>query len=448
MSLFAISALIIFLLFIIMLVWGAIVSYFENEKKAAVKLTLLCLPVLIFSVPLLWETKLSENYAVVINLLFITALIAFILPLQVKKYSPQIPAGRIDERDTMFSRKELEPGSKKYDEYYDANREKLELDNKFREKPGLLKEGTTQWNKLQFAAAESGFAVTGFLKDKVDGPAAEDKYPLKAEIISDFLKEWGKKLGAVDSGITLLHPYHYYSAGGRGDRYGVEYNPAHKFGIAFIVEMDHRMMQSAPSGTVVMESSQQYLQSGSIAVQTAHFIRSLGYSARAHIDGNYQVVCPLVARDAGLGEIGRMGLLMTPSLGPRVRISVVTTDLELIPDKYVPESSMLHFCRICRKCSDSCPAKAIPGGEMEIIDGAERWKINQESCFTLWCTLGTDCGRCVAVCPYSHPDNGFHRLIRFGLQKSSLFRRTALLMDDLIYGRKPASKPPEDWLSK
>ncbi|MFQ6103859.1 MAG: hypothetical protein ACE5OP_06150 [Candidatus Glassbacteria bacterium] len=52
-------------------------------------------------------------------------------------------------------------------------------------------------------------------------------------------------------------------------------------------------------------------------------IRNLGYPARTHIDGNYRVVCPLVARDAGIGEIGRMGLLMTPRLGPRVRIAVV-----------------------------------------------------------------------------------------------------------------------------
>ena len=48
-------------------------------------------------------------------------------------------------------------------------------------------------------------------------------------------------------------------------------------------------------------------------------------TARAHIDGNYQVIAPLVARDAGLGTIGRMGLLMTPELGPRVRLAVVTT---------------------------------------------------------------------------------------------------------------------------
>ena len=49
-----------------------------------------------------------------------------------------------------------------------------------------------------------------------------------------------------------------------------------------------------------MESAQQYLNAGAIAAQIAAAIQSLGYEACAHIDGNYQVVYPLVARDAGL----------------------------------------------------------------------------------------------------------------------------------------------------
>ena len=38
-----------------------------------------------------------------------------------------------------------------------------------------------------------------------------------------------------------------------------------------------------------------------IAVDVAKYLRELGYSARAHIDGNYRVIAPLVARAAGLG---------------------------------------------------------------------------------------------------------------------------------------------------
>ena len=41
------------------------------------------------------------------------------------------------------------------------------------------------------------------------------------------------------------------------------------------------------------------------------------------------------------------------------------------------------------------------------IDGVSRWQINSESCYTLWCKIGTDCGRCMSVCPYAHPDTFF-----------------------------------------
>ncbi len=80
--------------------------------------------------------------------------------------------------------------------------------------------------------------------------------------------------------------------------------------------MAHEMIQAAPRMPQVMESARQYVEAGKIAVILAAAIRNLGYPARAHIDEINRVIAPLVARDAGLGEIGRMGLLMTPHLGP------------------------------------------------------------------------------------------------------------------------------------
>jgi reductive dehalogenase len=220
----------------------------------------------------------------------------------------------------------------------------------------------------------------------------------------------------------------------------------HKYAIAFTVEMSHEMLKTAPAAPVVMESGQQYLNAGVIALQVATFIRNIGYEARAHIDGNYELVCPLVARDAGLGELGRMGLLMTPRLGPRVRISVVTTNLPLIIDQPLNDYSVIDFCTLCKKCADACPSQAISFGPQEEINGIKRWQINQEKCFTLWSALGTDCGRCISVCPYAHPDNLLHNIVRTGIKNSSVFRKVALHLDDYFYGRKPAPAPLPDWV--
>ncbi len=71
-----------------------------------------------------------------------------------------------------------------------------------------------------------------------------------------------------------------------------------------------------------------------------------------------------------------------------------------------------------------------------------------DTCFRYWNVVGTDCGRCMAVCPYSHPDNPAHNLVRWTLRRSGIARRGALWMDDIFYGANPAPRPAPDWLPR
>ncbi len=161
------------------------------------------------------------------------------------------------------------------------------------------------------------------------------------------------------------------------------------------------------------------------------------------------MIAPLIAKDAGLGEVGRMGLLMTPRLGPRVRLGVVTADLPLVVDRAVFDPAVVDFCRTCEKCAAVCPARALSFGERETwADGTLRWKVNAEKCYTYWTRIGTDCGRCMAVCPYSHPNTPLHNLVRFGVANSAKFRKAAVVMDDVFYGRKPRPHLPPEWVQK
>ena len=205
-------------------------------------------------------------------------------------------------------------------------------------------------------------------------------------------------------------------------------------------------MGRAPDAPAVLESARKYVDGAVIAIQLANLCRRFGYSARAHIDGNYRVIAPLVARSAGLGEIGRMGILMTPNLGPRVRLGVVTTDLPLIPDARIDAQSMIDFCSVCMKCAVNCPSQAIPYGDREEIDGAYLWKLDENRCFHYWNVIGTDCGICMTVCPFSHPDNWAHNLVRIAVNRSGCARRVMVRMDDLFYGQKPAQRPAPNWL--
>ncbi len=315
--------------------WASYVSFKEKEKRAT-KIFLLTSVVLLLLYISLWifQNILLNYFMIATIIITIVATIIFMLPMGNKKrWTSPIPVKRIDERDTMFSRNELIPGSKEYQNYYLQNPEKEKSDIIFRSKPGLLAKGATQYNPFHFASADASFDTVAKFKSGVNGLVSKDKIKVDAQEITKYLKSWSKKLGAIDTGVTLLKEYHLYSVGGRAERRNKPIVKQHKYAIAFTVEMNREMMITAPASTVIMESAQQYLEAGRVAMQMAAFIRNLGYEARAHIDGNYEVVCPLVARDAGLGELGRMGLLMTPKLGPRVRIGVVTTNLPLITDE-------------------------------------------------------------------------------------------------------------------
>jgi ferredoxin len=59
----------------------------------------------------------------------------------------------------------------------------------------------------------------------------------------------------------------------------------------------------------------------------------------------------------GLGEIGYSKMFLTPRFGPRNRVGIVITDLELEPD---PIYDGPQLCNKCMACVNECPAGAIP----------------------------------------------------------------------------------------
>ena len=428
--------------------WAAVVSAREGEKRAILRFIILTVLIpLPYVLPVFIAFTFKNAWMIGLDGFTVLGILFLLLPFgRNRKYEDTVPKTRLDERDIMFARQWLPPGSARFDAYYERHPEKKKPDDRFRSKPGILSPKSTYFHPVQFASADASFRTLETFWPYLDSPVAAKRTDVEPEAITRFIKRWAKKLGAVTVGIAEMRDYHYYSHRGRQEEpYGQRIDTFHRYGIVLCVEMDKSMLDTSPRGPAMMETAQQYLEVGHAAVQMARLIKNMGYPARAHIDGNYLVVCPLVARDAGLGEIGRMGLLMTPWLGPRVRLAVVTTDMPLVADTYKHDPGMLDFCAICKKCADNCPVKAIPFDDPKQIDGVMRWRIDQEACFTYWCQAGTDCGRCMAVCPFSHPDRLLHNLIRRGIRNSSVFRRAALFLDDFFYGRISESKAVPGW---
>jgi ferredoxin len=429
--------------------WFALASWKEKEKRAMrISLLLMAWGSIFFYLAIYFTNLIQSVIFFTILIASVIFLILFLLPIG--KLSPvtALPSRRVDERTIMFARHRLKPGTPQYESYYADHPEHLKPDERTRARPGLFSPDSKHANPFSTASAEASFEITEALHQLVEGEPAAQKQPLTPQEAASYIKGMTKHFGAVEVGITELKPYHIYSHIGRGPgEYGAPVELDHRYAIAFTVEMDHTLVSTAPTGPVSVESAHQYVEAGKISVQLAQTIRTLGYPARAHMDANYRVICPPVARDAGLGEIGRISLLMTPALGPRVRLGVVTTDLPLQLDPPNRDPSVIDFCSICQKCAANCPSKSIPFGDRtEEEDGVLRWKMNDETCFAYWNQIGTDCAICMSVCPFSHPNTPLHNIVRWGIARSGFFRRVALWMDDFFYGKHPSPRKPQPWL--
>ncbi|UCD16844.1 MAG: reductive dehalogenase [Candidatus Zixiibacteriota bacterium] len=343
---------------------------------------------------------------------------------------------RVDERDIMFAREEYQPGSEKHEQYYAMRPEYRDIDDRIRSLPEFLAPGGRFYDEEKSRYIGAVFKTIRDMTTRVDGTVHGNRAELDASDATGIVKNLAMKLGASEVGTALLNPMHVYSHVGRGpEPWGAPIENTHKYAIAFTIEMDYFAVNTAPQMPTTEESAIQYLNAASISVALARFIRTLGYPARAHIsDSNYQIMLPPVAHDAGLGELGRIGYLISPKYGARIRLGAVTTDLPLVPNRPIT-FGVQDFCKKCLKCAVNCPSGAIPEGNKTLVRGVEKWLLDVVKCIHYWRVAGTDCGICMKVCPFSHPPTFVHNLVRTGIQRSSFARTVSVWGDDLFYGK-------------
>jgi reductive dehalogenase len=362
---------------------------------------------------------------------------------------------RFDEREIVFARNRyLKPETENYEKFYREHPEYEEYDANRRAVGDALgnigaidhpHEGPNRAAIMASALFPRRLAAPDIIKPR----AADNKIQLSPEEATERVKGFALRLGADLVGVTEINPLWIYSHRGMAyppiqEDWGVELEVKHKYAIVFAVEMSLEMVRAAPHTPSAMESLRKYGDGASVAVQLAAFIANLGYSATANHLSYYEGNLVPMAVDAGLGEVGRIGYLMTREFGARQRLGAVTTDLPLIPDRPV-DIGVKDFCDICKKCAVCCPTNSIPDGDRREVNGTLRWKLDAESCFEYWGKVGTECCICMRVCPWSHARTFPHRLIVWLISRNRASRRIFSYMDDIFYGRKPKSKSPPPW---
>ncbi len=221
--------------------------------------------------------------------------------------------------------------------------------------------------------------------------------------MSRIIKKVASFFGASLTGIARLNEKWVYSHDCEGKPLDLS---RYKYVVVMAVEMNPEPMGSSPSVTTATSTALGYAKLSFLSMHVAQFIRYLGYDAMESINDSGLSI-PM-AIEAGLGKLGRIGLLVTPQFGPRVQLCKVFTDLPLQPDN--PQGSgILDTCRTCKLCALACEVQAIsfddePSFQVQSPTnnpGVKKWYINPEKCYNFWFENTTDCSTCIEACPYS-----------------------------------------------
>jgi len=177
---------------------------------------------------------------------------------------------------------------------------------------------------------------------------------------------------------------------------GIEY--LYKNGIVLGMEMNYEAIDTAPDPPAGLESLNIYAELGDATNKLADFIRSKGYRVIACHPLGGPILYPAMAVKAGLGEIGKQGLLITKKFGPRQRLSMIAINAEPLPDISHEDFNFSRYCEKCRRCIQLCPVEAIyerpiqrESGNISRIDG--------EKCIEYFYET-TGCSVCIQVCPF------------------------------------------------
>ncbi len=177
---------------------------------------------------------------------------------------------------------------------------------------------------------------------------------------------------------------------------GVLYDNA----IILAMEMSQELIDKAPSQDTMNMVFETYDELGIAANKIAEFLREKGFGAQADHPLGGLVLFPPLAQKAGIGFVGKHGLLITPEFGSRVRLAAVYTSIENLPFAEQNDHSWIaDYCSSCGLCIRGCPPRAILN-ESIVHDTGQTTNIKQAECFEYF-LLNYACSLCIKVCPFS-----------------------------------------------
>ncbi|MCE2456385.1 MAG: hypothetical protein J4G14_01030 [Dehalococcoidia bacterium] len=222
----------------------------------------------------------------------------------------------------------------------------------------------------------------------VSGDVEPTGTPVAGEDLTDGIRQLARELGFGEVGFAKHDRHYTYSGKKRWAKF--------EHAICLAYEQDYRMTQSGPSPEADQARFETYEFEQAGCLKLAEYIRSRGYHAQVH-DG-YDCSGPYIPMfvEAGLGQLGANGQLLSPHFGSRARLMLVTTNAPVTYD--TPEDYGIHkFCQECQVCVNRCPGRAISRDKVW-WRGVEKNKLIYERCRPIMVTYH-GCAVCMIVCP-------------------------------------------------
>ncbi len=212
------------------------------------------------------------------------------------------------------------------------------------------------------------------------------------EQLSDFRK-YAKSLGIEQIGFAKIPRKLIFR-----DR-AIRYDNT----IVLLKEMNKEAIKKAPSLETFKTVFKTYDDLGIITNKLTNYLRENNFYAQASHPLGGLVLYPPLAQKAGLGWLGKHGLLITPQFGARQRISAIFTNISNLPINNSNEHEWIeHFCEKCNKCIRKCPPKAILDMPTTHPSG-RKTHIDRSKCLPYF-NDNQGCSICLKECVFSYAD--------------------------------------------
>ncbi len=220
-----------------------------------------------------------------------------------------------------------------------------------------LKSGVTIIPKALGCIMQSKISAKSIQKNPYSGKNMIDDETLKE------LETYAKSLGVGHIGYTKVNPNYIFK------NRKILFENA----IVLTMEMKKTRIDQAPSSETQKEIFRTYYELGVIVNKLSGFLRKRGFNTQSGpaIGGDVNYV--MLARDAGIGEVGKHGLLINEDFGPSLRIAAVYTDIKNLPfAQNNPHEWVADFCTKCNGCVRKCPGEAIYSTPKIFEDGSRK----------------------------------------------------------------------------